>query len=216
MIVDFPSRLIFKPVAECPRVDGITVDGDLSEWEEVPPLPPLCTLDGIEPFAEVKIAYNESGIYLATFTERREGVAVSRQRPQSADSLHVWLDTRGGLSGHRATRFCHCFVLLPKGGGPGRQQPVGRQIEIRRALDQPTLAQPEDMAIAIRQDETSYSLEALLPAEILNGFEPEPGQTIGFTYLITDLVRGRQTYACGDEFPYSYDPSTWGRLRLGE
>jgi hypothetical protein len=214
--VDFPSRLIFKPVVDCPRIEGITMDGDLRDWQAIAPLPPLCTLDGMEPFAEMKIAYNDSGIYVATFTERERAVAVSRQRPHSADSLQVWLDTRGGLSGHRATRFCHHFILLPKGGGRGRDDPVGRQMEIRRASDQPTLARPEDITIAIHQDETSYSLEALLPAAILNGFTPELGQTIGFTYLITDLVRGRQTYACGDEFPYSYDPSTWGRLRLGQ
>jgi len=212
--VDFPSRLLFRPVVECPRADGITVDGDLSDWEAIPPLPPLIQLDGGEPFAEVKIAYSERGVYLATFTEREEPVAVSRQRPHSADSFQVWLDTRGGLSGHRATRFCHHFVILPRGGGPGRQEPLGWQTPIRRAHDQSTMAASEDLLIAARQDETSYSLEVLLPAEILQGFEPEPGQMMGFTYLITDLVRGRQTYACSDAFPYTYDPSTWGQIRL--
>jgi len=214
--MDFPSRLLFKPVVECPRVDAIAVDGDLGDRQSIPPLPALAALDGEKPFAEVKIAYSEEGIYLATFTERQEPVAVSRQRPHSADSFQVWLDTRGGASGHRATRFCHHFIILPKGGGPGRQEPVAWQSRIRRAYDQPATAGPEQIPVTMRQDDRTYALEALLPAQVLHGFDPEPGQIIGFTYLITDLVRGRQTYASGDAFPYSYDPSAWGQLRLGE
>ncbi len=214
--MDFPSRLLFRPVAECPRADDITIDADLADWQAIPALPPLAELDGEQPFAQVKIAYSDRGVYLATLTERAEPVAVSRQRPESADSFQAWLDTRGGLSGHRATRFCHHFIILPKGGGPDRRQPLGWQAPIRRARDQSAMAAPEDLSIAADQDETCYRLEVLLPTAALHGFEPEPGQTLGFTYVITDLIRGRQTYAVGDRFPYTYDPSTWAQLRLGQ
>lgn len=212
--MSFPSRLLFHPTVDCPRVEDIVVDGDLSDWAGISPLPPLCALDGQQPFAEVRIAWSTKGLYVAISTERDEPVAVSRQRPHSADSLQLWIDTRGSTSGRRATRFCHHFILLPSGGGPSRREPIGWQERIRRALDQGSMAAPDDLVVAARHDGQVYTLEALLPAEALHGFEPEAGQLIGFTYLITDLVRGRQTYACSDAFPYPHNPETWSRLRL--
>lgn len=212
--MSFPSRLLFRSTVDCAHVDGICVDGQLDDWADISPLPPLCSLDGQRPFAELRVAWSQQGIYVAMSTERQEPVAVSRQRPHSADSLQVWLDTRGGSSGHRATRFCHHFILLSCGGGPNRRDPTGWQVPIRRALEQGGMADPDDLAVAAAHDGNSYSLEALLPGHVLHGFDPEPDNLIGFTYLMTDLVRGRQTYACSDAFPYPHDPGTWSRLRL--
>ncbi len=213
--MDFPSRLIFKPIVECPRIEGITIDGDLAEWATVPELPALCALDGEEPYARVQIAWNDAGFYVALTVPRSEPVTANRQRPQSADSLQIWLDTRGSGGGHRATRFCHHFILLPRGGGPQRTRPFGWQQHIRRAYDQSTLATEAQIAVEIRQDEHDYILEAQLPTAILQGFEPEPGQVMGFTYLVTDIEHRRQTWAAGQEFPFDYDPSLWGSIRLG-
>ncbi len=212
--MDFPSRLLFQAVAPCPRCEQIRIDGESGDWMAIPDLPALPALDGEAPFAELKVAYGDTGLYLALRVPKDVPIAVNRQRPHNGDGLQVWVDTRGVSGGHRATRFCTHFVLLPAGGGVNRNEPTGFQRPIRRALDQPPMCDPDDISIAVSVAAEAYFMEALLPANILVGFEPEPGNVIGFHYLVTDLFHGRQTYAIGDEFPYAWDPSTWGRLRL--
>ena len=214
--MDFPSRLLFQTIAPCPRCEQICIDGDPSDWADVPALPALPELDGQTPFATVQVAYGEAGLFLGLRVPKQAQIAVNRQRPSNGDSLQVWVDTRGVSGGHRATRFCTHFVLLPAGGGANRREPTGLQRPIRRALDQPPMCDPEDISIAVDVGPDSYFLEALLPTHIVIGFEPEAGSIIGFQYLVTDLMQGRQTYAVGDEFPYSWDPGTWGQLRLEE
>ncbi|MFP3904646.1 MAG: hypothetical protein ACLFWB_10435 [Armatimonadota bacterium] len=214
--MNFPRRLLFRTTVTCPKVDDIEIGTEPSEFDGIEPLPPLGTLEGQEPFADVKIAYNESGLYVALFVEREDAISVSRQRPHSADSLQVWLDTRGGVAGHRATRFCHQFVCLGKGGGPQREEPVAWEEQIRRGARQSSLAQPGDIPLISRDTDTDYSLQVHFPADILRGFEPEPGENMRFNVLVTDYVHGRQNYCCAGEFPYTYDPSTWAGLVLGD
>jgi len=214
--MSFPSRLLFTATAPCPRVETIEIDGQLDDWAEVPALPALPQLDGDRYFATVKVAYGDPGLYVAVEVPKEIPIAVNRQRPHNGDSLQVWIDTRGVSGGHRATRFCTHFILLPSGGGARRNQPMGFQRPIRRALDDAELCDPEDIALAVAVEKHSYSMEALLPAHAVSGFEPEPGTVIRFHYVVTDLMHRRQTYALGDQFPHGSDPSIWGKLRLGE
>lgn len=213
----FPSRVLFKAVAQCPRVDDPRIDGDLSDWAEIPPLPDLGALDGAAGFARVHVGWSEAGLYVAEHCAKPEGtVSVNRRAPHAGDGLQVWIDTRCTQTTHRATRFCHHFVLLPKGGGLNRQDPVGWQGNIRRARDRAPLCDPAQIVLASRVGADHYTLEAFLPAGILAGFEPRVGLRMGFNFMAHDIPAGRQVWSTPPGFPADWDPSLWGILELVE
>jgi hypothetical protein len=214
----FPSRLLFKPIVSCPRFRRAPlVDGDLSEWADVPPLPPLGEYDGENAFAEVYVAWDETGLYVAERCRKPAGtVAVNRRRPEAGDGLQVWIDARATQTAHRATRFCHQFILLPRSGGGGHSAPVGWQVNIRRARERPPLCRPEQIGVAASVHPGHYILEAHLPAAILMGFEPRAGVLLGFNYLVHDVPGGRRVWAAPSDFAFDRDPSLWGLLELTE
>lgn len=212
----FPKRLLFRTAVTCPRISDIAIGQQPSAFVDIDPLPALCELEGEQPFATVKIACSEAGFYVALFIGREEPITVSRQRPHSADSLQVWLDTRGGTSGHRATRFCYHFVCLGRGGGPDRSEPIAREEQIRRGARKPDLAEEGSIPITAEETDDAYRIETHFPADILQGFDPDPGQRMRFNCLVTDYVHGRQNYCCNEQFPYTYDPSTWAEIIIGE
>jgi hypothetical protein len=212
----FPSRMLFRPVVLCPRLEPApSVDGDLADWDVVPPLPPLEELDAEKTVAEVFVGWREDGVYVAARFPKPHGpVVVSRQRPHSGDGLQVWVDTRATQDAHRATRFCHHFILLPRGGGPGRDQAVAWQANIRRARERSPLADPSDLTVAARAGGGIWTLEAHLPARALNGFEGRAGTRLGFTFLAHDVPGGRQFWTAPRDLPVETDPSLWGTLEL--
>lgn len=212
----FPSRMLFKPVVACPRLEvPPVVDGDVSDWEGVPALPPLERLDGEQPVATVWVGWREEGLYVAAWFAKPAGpVVVSRQRPMSGDGLQLWVDTRASGDAHRATRFCHQFVLLPKGGGTGRSEAVAWQANIRRAREKAPVAAAGSLPVAAQTGPNWWAIEAHLPAAALNGFEPRAGVRLGFTYLAHDVPGGRQFWTAPRDLPADTDPSLWGTLEL--
>ncbi len=59
-----------------------------------------------------------------------------------------------------------------------------------------------------------YSLQVLIGAAGLTGFDPEEHPRLGFTYAVVDRELGWQTFSVGSEFPFQDDPSLWGTLDL--
>ncbi len=215
---DFPSRMLFHAVATCPHLRSEPEpDGSLRATRGHEPLPPLAELDGRPAFAEVWALWHESGLYVAEYCPKPEGtVAVNRRRPHSGDGLQVWLDTRAARGAHRASRFCHHFILLPKGGGSSREEPTAWQARIRRAREHAPICEPEQIRIAAHIGDNYYTVEAFLPAAILTGFEPREGSRIGFNYLAHDIPAGRQLWSAPHGLPSDTDPSLWGALELEE
>jgi hypothetical protein len=210
--------MLFRPVVLCPRMpEGWAVDGDLREWESLEPLPPLQELDGEQPFARVWLAWSPAGLHIAEHCDKPVGpVTCNPWRPDSGDGLQVWVDTRATQDVHRATRFCHHFVLLPRGRGRDWGRAVAWQGPIRRARERAPICQPEDIAVAAQVREGFYALEALLPVHVLHGFEPRPGARLGFNFYVHDIPGGKQVWAAPRDLPFDTDPSLWATVELVE
>lgn len=207
--MQFPSRLLFEVTADCPYV-ARPLSVAPAEWG--PALPPLGELDGTPPFAWVYVAWNEQGLYVAAQIPKQGPLVGNRRRPASGDGMQLWIDTQPEQSGHRATRFCHHFIILPR--APGAEGPLAWQQHIRRARSRPPLCDPEDIQIKVAREQGHYLLQVGLGPEALNGFTPHTECEIGFNYLIHDTAAGRQLWSCPPQAPYPRDPSFWGRLRL--
>jgi len=215
MIHEFSPISLFKPIASCRyRPRRPTVDGKLREWRDEHRLAALSELAGEEDFAQYYLGWNGRGLYLALDVPKQAQVVVNRQNPPAGDALEVFVDTRATQTSHRATRFCHHFVMLPAGGGRNRKEAIVRQIPIRRALQRAPLADPEDMAVASELREDGYSLELALRTEALHGYEPEEGGRMALALVLHDIQRGRRFWGTAEDFPYARDPSTWSLIEL--
>jgi hypothetical protein len=178
-------------------------------------LPFPAALDERSPFADLKLAWNAGGLGVSVVVAgKRRPPQCDLRQPTESDGLQVWIDTRDTQTIHRASRFCHHFCVLPTGGGRKKQTPVAVQLPIARAKEDAPLVESAAIPVFAELRSDGYRLDVWIPAEALNGFDPESVPRLGFFYLLRDSEAGDQTLTVGDEFPYPHDPSVWSTLEL--
>ncbi len=202
----FVARRIGKLPAASGRLLGLSDDYEL---------PRLGELDQQRDFARLKMGWNDGGIGISL-------VVSGRSRPPEcvvselalSDGIRLWIDTRNAQTVHRATKFCHHFILLPSGGGPKRTSPLVRSLAVARAREETALPRADLVQIQSEVSANGYWIDAWFPVEVLTGFDPATNPRIGFHYLVHDIELGEQTLAVGNEFPYESDPSLWQTVEL--
>ena len=209
-----PPRFLFRFAAPCRYRAKLGVAGGLKLSAKYQ-LPALAELDGKKSFAEVRAAWNDEGLAFSVHVSgKKKPVTCDRHRPEHSDGLALWFDTRDTKNVHRASRFCHQFLLLPFADGPKNNRPIALQSHINRARDNAPLAAPGLIHLRSEREKTGYTLDVFVEAAALSGFDPQEHPRLGFTYAVQDQERGLQTFACGPEFPFNHDPSLWGTLEL--
>lgn len=190
-------------------------------------LPFLGTMDAQREFADIRVAWNESGLgFQWEIHVKQEPIYGEPERPTACDGLSVWLDMRDTRTIHRASRYCQRFLFLAHNGEPGGLPEVAYK-PIHRALEDapaPDLSRIRIARFALGEDGelddrstkpvVNYRMEAFLPASVLSGFDPETNNRLGFCYRLRDRECGDQYLAAGPEFPYWEDPSLWSTLEL--
>lgn len=212
-----PHRFLFHYELAVPRIGGLprrkgSRPLDLPETARIAD---LSALDRAASFADLRAAWNEHGLgFQVEVAGRTKPLRCDPDRPEFSDGLRIWIDTRNTRNVHRATRFCHTFLVMPWGGGDDGAAPVAMQVPVPRAREDAPLCDPEDLLVGSDVVKSGYRLELWLTAAVLNGFDPAAQPRIGFHYAILDTERGVQTPAVGEDYPYESDPSLWGVLHL--
>ena len=197
--------------ANLPKKQGKSLLGLAKKYE----LPDLSAMDGRPSFAQVFVAWNEKGLGLSIKVKgKKKGLKCNAKKFDDFDSCQMWIDTRDTKNVHRATRFCHHFVLLPSGEKADDQQPTAFQNPISNAREASPVADSDIILVQSQIESDGYLLESWFPKEVLNGFDPQSSSKIGFYYLIKDQELGEQSISVGSEFPIRYDPSLWVTLEL--
>jgi hypothetical protein len=213
-----PHRFLFNVTYPCPYLGTIPLeDGDdLLALGDEHLLPPLTGLDTQPPFADVWLAWNERGLAFQFQVRGKERPPVGNEaRVLLSDRVSLWIDTRDARSGHRASRTCHQFHFLPVGGGADKEDPLFVPMAINRAAQDAPLPDEEAVPFRFHRRGCDYRLEVFLPAEVLQGFDPEQHPRLGFHYLIRDQEKGEQTLSVAStDFPVAEDPSLWSTLEL--
>lgn len=212
-----PPRFLLRIAYPCPHNEAIPRnDNDrLLELPESCRVDNFAAMDGARTFADVRLAWNETGLGLQVEVRGKENAAAGdATRPRASDGVTLWLDTRDARTSHRASRYCHQFHFLPAGGGPEHDQPAFIQSKINRALQDAPLAAADSVPFRFTPITSGYILEAFLPAAVLYGFDPEQNPRLGFCYAVRDQDLGEQLLCAGPEFPYWEDPSLWSVLEL--
>jgi hypothetical protein len=212
-----PHRFLFRLSYACRYCKGMPREDEDRLLELGPEfrIDNFARMDDQRNFAEVSLAWNELGLGLQVGVRGKEQLPQGdASRARSSDGVTLWLDTRDARTSHRASRYCHQFHFLPTGGGPEHDEPAFVQTKINRALQDAPLTGPGSVPFQFHSQANGYVLEAFLPANVLNGFDPEQNPRLGFFYAVRDSELGEQFLTVGAEFPYWEDPSLWSVLEL--
>ncbi len=209
-----PTRFLFRFSAPCRYRDSLDVSSK-APLEDSYRLVGLAELDGQTPWADVRAAWNETGLlFSVTVQGKTQPVWCRASRPEDSDGLQLWIDTRDVHNVHRAGRFCQRLIFLPSGEGPRLDQPAATTLSINRARELPAPIRQGLLRARCDRRPDGYILTAWIPAEALTGFDPAEHPSLGFTYAVIDRELGVQTFGVGSPMPYQEDPGLWATLEL--
>jgi len=213
-----PQAFWFRVAHSSPRVEAIPrPKGRLLDLTEAHGLLDLGQLDGRPNWVRVRSGWNARGLgFSFELVDKLGDISPEPARPSGIDTVQLWVDTRDTRTVHRATRFCHRFVvtLMP---GVGRTLDVAvTQKSIARALADPPMTGGAKVVARAERTASGWRLELFLPAEALVGFDPDENRRLGLAYQVTDPDRGEIFSGVGREFPIGEDPSLWATLILND
>jgi hypothetical protein len=211
-----PPRFLFRFAFAAPYLADFLPKVLPAELPDACVLPSLTDLDGASEFAEWRAGWNERGLAISvTVRGKQQPVKCDPSSPKTSDGVQLWIDTRCTQNVHRATRFCHHFVMLPNGRGAKQREPSIMQVPLANARDEAP-ARSADAAITLASaiTEDGYQLCVWFSASSLHGFDPESHAKLGFYAVVRDAELGEQYLSVGREFPIDFDPSLWQTLEL--
>ncbi len=213
-----PQAFWFRIAAPCPRVEEMPVRDARKRWVELPDsciLPEGARLEGRTPWAEVRVGWNPRGLGVVVRAEGLGDLKQAADRPEGFADVQLWVDTRDTRDVSRATRFCHRFAAAIRLQQSGRSLVAEvAQKPIARAIADPPMAKSGQIESRADLTRTGWTLEVFLPAQVLNGFDPETNRRLGFAYQVSDHVREPQFLGVGRDFPIGENPSLWSTIEL--
>jgi hypothetical protein len=209
-----PNRFLFRFSLPCLYRDRLWTAGG-TELEEQFRLVNLAELEGRPRIADVRAAWNESGLaFSVRVTGKSQAPWCRASKPEDSDCFQVWIDTRDVHNVHRAGRYCHRLIFLPAGAGDRSDEPMAQCLAINRAKEPARPIQPKQLNVRGKIQADGYLLEVSIPGDALTGFDPQEHPRLGFTYAVIDRELGEQTLTVGSPMPYQEDPSLWATLEL--
>ncbi len=213
IVSQVPKNLMFKYRVSCLRYDG-TWNDQLHLPEEYN-IPSFGTFEEQLEYADVRMGWNKTGLFVNVFvTGKKKALWCRSTQLLESDGLQLWIDSRNTQNIHRASKFCHWFLLLPAGAGSSNDQPLATMLKINRAKEDPPMFNPKSISIAAAAKPTSYAMTAFIPAASINGWNTDDQRNLGFNFAVIDRELGWQTLAVGPELPIHEDPSLWHTLHL--
>ncbi|MGR3972969.1 MAG: hypothetical protein QRY72_00070 [Candidatus Rhabdochlamydia sp.] len=163
-----------------------------------------------EPFAEVMMGWNESGLFFK-FHQSKPFESCSYPQFTQGDAIELFIDTRDLKDTGFATRFCHHFLILPQ------QVQEIRALELShfRGEDHHLLCNPELIGVKFSESSQDYFVEITLPAEILYGFDPLQFDRVGMTYVVHRPKGKPQHFTLSSSYlAAGQHPSFWASCKL--
>ena len=206
--------------------DAITIDGDLTDWKDLPPM----ILDPIKkgPRApSVKpdkqkgwVAYCSKGILVAAEVTDTTG-KIENHVPIPAfwwnDCVEIFLDMLNSKFSKRGEQHTHQFFAFPFGhkdhpevaGYEAFIDPSGDSDHAKR------IAFSQDvMPRAGKKTEQGWNVEYLIPKKLLRLGEIKPGLIVGLNFQIDTGSDLYFYWTCAKKIISSLHPNTWGDVQF--
>lgn len=187
------------------RAQGITVDGDLGDWDARFLLPAWTVGSTLgEPGARIWSAWAPEGLYVAL---RVEDSVLNTTDPRSfwlGDALELFIDTADSKRHREFEPGDHQFWIVPQVADgsvyAGQWKRRDEIPEIRYAI-------PGVKGVS-RRDGQGYAMELLLPAAAMHGYAPRAGGRIGLNLNLN--IKG----ARHDREVFWPEAKSWGIMNL--
>ncbi len=212
-----PPSLLFDfslPIRQCSPPSRRNM-GRLLKQKDMSALFFPSSLNDNTAFATVSAGWHPDGLgFIFHVSGKPEACSGSSNDVKRSDCALIWIDTRPAGNVQRATEYCHHFACLPSdqevAGAPGVVPlPIAQQ-RIQRIE-----SNPKKMTCRTHSKKEGYELEVWIPGNQLYGFrEISDLGKLGFYCVVQDTHLGDQPLILGDDFPTSYNPSTWIQLEL--
>ncbi|MGB9689126.1 hypothetical protein [Thermogutta sp.] len=213
-LLSIPARALFQFAVPC-RHCATLWDRDGANLDESYRLPNLAAMEGTTPPLEVRAGWNEAGLVLRFHIFDLQIGPRARRMVHAAQWIHVWIATRAVHDVHRATRYCHRFVLLANGASDQAIEAKLAWVGIPRAKEAPNPPPPGSLNFLVREYTDGYCVDMLFSKDALTGYDPHEYPRLGFNYAVCDLARDREfVFTAGRPLPYDEDPSLWATLEL--
>ncbi len=213
-----PQAFWFRVAASCPKVEGTPRSGAKGSLFSLPDacvLPSLAPLDGRDVWATARVGWSAEGLSISIQADGVGPGSLDADRPEGFATVTLWIDTRDTRNVSRATRHCHRFearlTLSPNGKSLSA---TVEQRPIARATADAPLCSPDLPLSRASLNKNGWTLELFLPAEALNGYDPETNRRLGLAYQVSDHHREDQFLGVGRDFPIGENPSLWATLEL--
>ena len=160
----------------------------LLDLPETCSLPEWAQLDGLTPWAKVRVGWNPRGWESRSLADGVSELQLRHDRPEGFALVQFWIDTRDTRNVSRATRFCHRFVARIQIAESRRQLTVdASQRPIARAASRCTHLPARAHRDPGRTGQIGLDARNFLPAQALNGFDADTNRRLGFAYQIARL-----------------------------
>jgi len=214
-----PAEFYFQATCDIPLNEGM--DAAIKKGQHpdfASSLPELAFLPGekASPLS-VRMAWNSRGIGLQIEVTGKKQPARPQtiSEPAAGEHFEFFIDTRDMKSVHRASRFCHQFVVIPPALRLKRDQPAAAvEIDLPGVNEKTDLASPDELPTVSSRSKEGYQISCWIPGSVLEGFDPENVPSLGFYYRLHDEEFGTLQFGVGEKFPVSHDPSLWPSVRL--
>lgn len=220
IVSQVPKNLLFRYRLACKKCEGLK-NGKFV-LDESYRLPDLGQFEKQPKFADVRVAWNENGLFLTCEVKgKKQSLWCRESQLLESDGIQVWIDTRDTHNVHRATKFCHWFMLCPSGGVDDETMdstnlPMANMLKINRSREDSPMINRAKPEVAATVGKDGYHLSAFLSAKCLHGWDTSDHRSLGFNFAVVDRELSWQTLAIGPELPIMEDPSLWQTLQLIE
>ena len=157
----------------------LTVDGDLKEWSDVPPLP---IVDNQLSIAPLKLCWREDGLYGAANTVD-SSIKSDLQQPWMGDGLQVFLETDAARAG-QLTPNCLQLTFMPLPDSKEGKATISVGHTGGAWAMQPGLEPDSGITCAWRSTDAGYTLEFFIPARTLKPALMEPEASLGMLMML--------------------------------
>lgn len=213
-----PGRFLFRVAFPCLYLQDAMKKQTLAEKFAFPDFsametPPAGT-PKVSPL-EVRGAWSEEGLAFQFIVRGKRQPAWCREHQlQMSDRVELWLDTRDVRNVHRATKFCHRFILVPGGSGRNGEMSTLAIMPINRAKEHPNTAPRDSISLVTKTLDDGYAMMVRFEAKSLTGFYPDEYPRLGIAWALYDREVGDLTLTAGQPFTFQDDPSLWYTLEL--
>ena len=218
------KSILFAAIPYAPA--GFQLDGDLSDWKDIPSLElkpetddrskdvPLGTK--VVEILKCKAAWDNTGFYFA-FDVPDADDKIRLMKPSlfwEGDGVEIWIDGMNTKEKQRSRSIGQQFWVLPFGSEGNPDQTGGEAIKELRGGYQQKFFGADKIQRSARKTDQGWILECKIPIERIANLDLTAGRIIGLNICVLTGTKTYYYWSCSKRVETYARPDTWGDVLL--